>query len=520
KKLFSHLLSNQMYLFALAIFIVVIGAATIIENNYDTVTAKLLIYHAWWFELLMLYLIVLFILKVIREGFDIKKKYPHLVFHFSFILLFIGGGVTRHFGYEGTIHIIENEAVNVLYTAKPYFQVRVPEEQAEFTSKDPLYFSQLQDNDFHFEFKVKEGASLTVDYLDYIFYAKKSKVKEESDSGDFNYIPGTDRESDQDALYVNLTWKGKPYKTVLLYQDTLYIQPFRKFNFDGTILELTYGPKPRQLPFSIKLKDFKLSKYPGTAIPSASESRVVLIDERNSDVAEKEYIIAKNQVLDYDGYRFFQTSYDDDEKGTILSVNYDYYGTRITYLGYIFMTLGSILILVSKNSLFSKLDSKIKEVRAKRKAIILTAFFVAGTCTAGYSQKPIQKPISHDHAENFGQLLVQTYDGRFSTVHSLAIDVIHKISAKDKVNISGKGEMDAMHLFMDIVVDPDFWKDQNIIIVREKALRKMLGISGKHASFNQFFYPNNDYKLEKTVKNAYKKKASEQTALDRELIRV
>ncbi|MDH5399615.1 MAG: cytochrome c biogenesis protein CcsA, partial [Cyclobacteriaceae bacterium] len=48
----------------------------------------------------------------------------------------------------------------------------------------------------------------------------------------------------------------------------------------------------------------------------------------------------------------------------------------------------------------------------------------------------------------------------------------------------------------------------------------MLGISGKHASFNQFFYPNNDYKLEKTVKNAYKKKASEQTALDRELIRV
>lgn len=34
--------------------------------------------------------------------------------------------------------------------------------------------------------------------------------------------------------------------------------------------------------------------------------------------------IFMNNVLDYDQFRFFQSSYDQDEKGTILSVNHDF----------------------------------------------------------------------------------------------------------------------------------------------------------------------------------------------------
>jgi len=49
--------------------------------------------------------------------------------------------------------------------------------------------------------------------------------------------------------------------------------------------------------------------------------------------------IFMNHVLDYNGYRFFQSSYDQDEKGTILSVNNDP-GKWPTYLGYLLLGIG------------------------------------------------------------------------------------------------------------------------------------------------------------------------------------
>ncbi len=42
-----------------------------------------------------------------------------------------------------------------------------------------------------------------------------------------------------------------------------------------------------------------------------------------------------NNILSSGGYRFYQSSYDPDELGTVLSVNHDRWGTSVTYLGYI-----------------------------------------------------------------------------------------------------------------------------------------------------------------------------------------
>ena len=46
-----------------------------------------------------------------------------------------------------------------------------------------------------------------------------------------------------------------------------------------------------------------------------------------------------NNILNYGGFRFFQSSYDKDEKGTVLSVNHDKWGTIVTYIGYIFLAV-------------------------------------------------------------------------------------------------------------------------------------------------------------------------------------
>ncbi len=516
KRYFSSLFSSKASMILLFFFIVVIAIATFMEEKYDTATTKLLIYNAHWFELLMLLLVALFVVHVFKKKLFSKEKLPQLIFHLSFIVLFIGGGITRYFGYEANMHIVEEESVNVLYTLEPYFQLQIPGEDIEYSSQSPVHFSQIENNYFHLEFET-QGGLMEIEYSDYVFNARDLFLKLAGDEEKLQYMERNPDEKSPDALTIKVTYQGKSREVVLFYDDTRYIQPFKSFVFGNIQLEFTYGPKPIEIPFSLQLDKFTLSKYPGTNIPSASESRVTLIDQREN--LREQHLIAKNKVLDYDGYRFFQTSYDDDEKGTILSVNYDYYGTRITYFGYFLMLAGGLLILFSRKSHFSQLDTKIKQVREKRKALLTLFIILMGLNSFGLTQNKIQNPIHEEHADAFGHLLVQTYDGRFSSVHSLAVDVIHKISGKDQFDIPGKGKMDEMQIFLDMLVDPDFWTKQKIIVVREKALRDWLGLPGKYASFDDF-HENRSYKLNEQARSAFQKKAAEQTTLEREIIKV
>ncbi|MCK5704187.1 MAG: cytochrome c biogenesis protein ResB, partial [Cyclobacteriaceae bacterium] len=430
--------------------ILVIAIATFMEDHYDTATSKLLIYDAKWFEFLMFAILVLYIGKMFNNLLFSKEKLPQLILHFSFLFLFIGGGITRYFGFEANMHVLENESVNVLYTAEPYVQIRTSDKDIEYSSNSPLYFTQIGNNSFHLDFEINKGGKLEIDYQDYIFNAEEilGEGINEGNNEESKWVSGSSDTKSPDALIVIVTYKGKRHEAVLFYDDTRYTQPFQRFNFDDLQLELTYGPRPIDLPFALQLEEFTLSKYPGSNIPSASESKVLLIDDRVN--LKEEHLIYKNHVLDYDGYRFFQTSYDDDEKGTILSVNYDYYGTRISYFGYFLLILGALMILLSKKSHFSQLNKKIEKVRQKRKALLMTITLFVGISSVGFSQNKIQNPINVEHSENFGHLIVQTYDGRFTSVHSLASDVIHKISGKDNFTSAGKGEMNAMNTFLDM----------------------------------------------------------------------
>lgn len=241
------------------------------------------------------------------------------------------------------------------------------------------------------------------------------------------------------------------------------------------------GDKPVELPFSIRLNDFILDRYAGSMSPSSYASEVTLIDNRKN--LNEDHRIFMNNVLDYNMYRFFQSSYDTDEKGTVLSVNHDFYGTVVTYAGYLLLVLGFIFTLFNKNSRFLDLSRKIKEIRMKRKTgLLLTCLFMIFN-TVAFAQTNISPPVNRDQAEKFGHMLTQTFDGRFEPVHSLAYDVMHKISRKDKFEVAGKGDMDAVQVLMDMVLAPEFWKGQKIIYIREKPIRAFLGIDGKYASF-------------------------------------
>ena len=106
----------------------------------------------------------------------------------------------------------------------------------------------------------------------------------------------------------------------------------------------------QELPFSLKLKEFNIEYYPGSHDPSDYISKVVLKDSRNN--METEYTISMNKILKYDGYRFYQSSYDDDLRGSVLAVSHDPWGVGVTDTGYIVLLISLIGFFFQKNSGF------------------------------------------------------------------------------------------------------------------------------------------------------------------------
>ena len=141
----------------------------------------------------------------------------------------------------------------------------------------------------------------------------------------------TDREV-EDALYLKVNYNGKS-EDVSLLGGRGYINNPKKVTIDDLDFYLSYGSDEVQLPFSIKLNDFIAEKYPGTENSYSSfKSKVTVEDDKIFD-----YDIFMNNILNHKGYRFFQASFDPDEKGTVLSVNDDFWGTFITYAGYLLL---------------------------------------------------------------------------------------------------------------------------------------------------------------------------------------
>lgn len=58
------LYSTRTMTVLLLLYGISMAVATFVENDYDTPTAKTLVYNSTWFEILMLWLIVLFIANI------------------------------------------------------------------------------------------------------------------------------------------------------------------------------------------------------------------------------------------------------------------------------------------------------------------------------------------------------------------------------------------------------------------------------------------------------------------------
>lgn len=283
---------------------------------------------------------------------------------------------------------------------------------------------------------------------------------------------------------------------------------------NGINLDMVYGAEDIILPFKLKLREFQLDRYPGSNSPSSYASEVTLVDEKNN--VNMDYRIFMNNVLDYKGYRFFQSSYDRDEKGTILSVNKDKAGTIITYLGYFLLSLGMFWSIFNRNSYFIELLKRTGEIRDKRKGIttIILILLFLGTQN-GYAQND-RKSVDPDHAKEFGKLFVQDNSDRTKPYNTLTNELLRKISRKEKFL-----GLNSNQVFLGMIFNPVFWKDVKMIKVKNPGLKELLGMEGSYVSFNDLVnLEKNEYKLKSYIDEAFKKDPAQRNKFDKDVIAV
>ncbi|MDP3916162.1 MAG: cytochrome c biogenesis protein CcsA [Bacteroidota bacterium] len=496
----------------LMVFAIAIAYATFIENDYGTATAQALIYQSWWFEVLLILGAVNLAGSVFKYKLVNRKKWAILLFHLAFIAIIIGAGVTRYVGFEGNLHIREGESNNQVVSTESYITLKASVNGQEETTRTKVKFTPNTNNRYKETLEIA-GKTVTVENELFVPNAAETRMPDANGFRSLVQIPDKTGQGRIDAFTAIIT-SGNETQRMNVFGRDGNIYEAATGSINGIDFSISYGSIIRELPFSIYLREFQLERYPGSNSPSSYASEITLKDPAAS--VERPFRIYMNNILKYNGYRFFQSSFDQDEKGTILSVNQDYWGTMLSYLGYFLMTLGMVFTLFSPASRFQtliRLSSKLQNMRKAGKTLMLLVFLSSFGWTANdaFGANVTKK----QHISAFGKLLVLDNQGRIEPVNTLASDLLRKITKKDKWE-----GLSPVEFFMDMSANPDKWKNVPIIKVGNPELRKMLGISGDFVSFNQMFDQAGHYRLNDLVQQSYNKKQTTRNKFDKEVINV
>ncbi|WP_291118476.1 cytochrome c biogenesis protein CcsA [Flavobacterium sp. UBA6135] len=617
-KITSVLFSTKLMALLFIGFAAAMAAGTFIESYYNTDTARIWVYNAWWFEVIMVFFVINFIGNIKRYQLWRKEKWATLLIHMSFIFILVGAFVTRYISFEGMMPIREGATERIFYSDKAYLSVLVDGDyQGEMkrkTIEKPLILSQAASNDF----KINDNFDKTpfsIRYKKYIMNV--TETLKENENGEYyiklvessegtrheHYLKAGEVQNLHNILFafnkptpgaINVTMEGE--KLYLesafggdfmrmadqlkgnVYKDSLQVLQLRSlYNLGGTQfvfpeppikglkefqsnndwkdlqsddalmvtveangeskevtlvgakgkmgipesfklgdLEFTllFGSKVYELPFGIKLNDFIAERYPGTLNNYASfESKVTVVDNGNDFDAR----IFMNNILDHRGYRFFQASFHPDEKGTVLSVNHDFWGTWITYIGYFLLYLALMVIMFDKNTRFADLKRKLEKVKLKKAGLSIIAFLVVTTSAFAQeslhnAKKPslseieafVEKNIaSKEHAAKFGALVIQDQGGRMKPVNTFSSELLRKVSKSDHY----KG-FNSDQVFLSMSQYPFYWMEIPIIYLKKgnDSIRKIIGVDkeAKFAPFVNFFDKNGNYLLSDLVDEATK----------------
>lgn len=611
-KFLSAILGTRAALVYLALFAAAVGGATFVENDFGTSTAQSVVYQAWWFELLLVLFggSVLFQMKSFRMMK--RKQYATLLFHISILIILLGSGVTRIWGWEGMLHVREGASNATVLSRDTYIGVRVARGEEAYQSEHKVFASSLAGGT-HFSKELSspigtysfECVETLVDpkaiiseeggkgALQVVFggsngrlervltpespiqqgnvamYWSNAKpsfdrpfvVRESSggleiasvyamnrrimatgaetelppnvwhplefralhssnagqfvfsdyeSNGSFAWESGNRKINSSSTVGLKLAIVGSTLNdTILVFGAQGWVGEPVVVRDGENVIEVTFGSTEKTLPFSIALDDFQMTRYPGTDAPATFASEVRVQDPLASE--ELGYNIHMNHILDYGGYRFFQSSYDQDEMGSYLSVNHDFYGTWITYIGYILLTLGMVLALFSRSTRFAMLRK-----RASGTLKVAIALLMLNTTLHAQPSQSGEKStvVASAHAEKVSRIFVQDFRGRIKPMHTLSREVLRKISGKEQID-----DLTADQFILSAALYPENWYAVPLIKQgKSPVLFELLGTHEKLVSYDQFFNDQGQYILRDLVREAQGKKPTDKNANDKAVI--
>ena len=612
-RLLSILFSNRTTAALLILFSLAMGIGTFIESAHDTPTAKVMVYNAWWFELMIILLAANFVGNIKKYRLLRVEKWPILLLHISWILIIVGAGITRYLGNEGIMPIREGEFSDTYLSEKTYLSVSVIGERNGQSVLKPLessYIFSEKTNNFkksHWRHDFN-GIPINIEYVDYIKGAEEGlvedangdnylKIVESGDGsrhnhflkegevasihnilfslnfptdgaininfedgkysidspfegsflvmasqeqgviepnkkynlklrtlyniaglqfvfpdplikGNYQIVPAEDKDNaTQDALTIAISTQGITENITVLGGKGA-INPPKRTQIGDLQFDVKYGSKEVKLPFSLKLNDFIADKYPGTEKSYSSfMSKVTVLDQPTFD-----YDIYMNHILNYKGYRFFQASFDPDEKGTVLSVNNDSAGTIVTYIGYFLLYIGLLGLLFFGKTRFKKLAKMLEEIRLKKATLIIFSLISFTFSLAQHNNNTpnfnsdsliLAQAFDKKQAMKFGKLIIQDSGGRMKPANTFASELIRKVS-----NSESYKNLDANQVLLSITQNPLLWYNTPFVYLKRgnDSLRKIVGVGvkEKYAAFSSFFDTQGNYKLAPVLEQAYK----------------
>ena len=238
--------------------------------------------------------------------------------------------------------------------------------------------------------------------------------------------------------------------------------------------------RPLPLPFGVSLTGFRIDCYPGTQAPMDYVSSLTLTDGDRTFAGR----VSMNRICSHRHYRFFQSGYDADGQGTTLAVSYDPWGIGITHAGYLLMALAWIIFFVSGRTTFRAL---LRHPALQRGAML---FLMVAALPLQTFARPGTLP--REQARAFGRLYVY-YNDRICPLQTLARDFTVKLYGSDTYQ-----GLTAEQVFTGWLFFYDDWKNEPFIRVRDKAVRRLLGVDGSYVRLSDFV-DRNGYKLDSAL---------------------
>lgn len=223
------------------------------------------------------------------------------------------------------------------------------------------------------------------------------------------------------------------------------------------------------LPEDIKLERFEVLYYPGGVAPRDYVSHL--------SVAGKPFTVSMNNILDLRGYRFCQSSFD-SSGATVLSVNHDPYGMPLSYAGYAMFAVGGLLVLVAPRGRF----------RMLLRSLVVVALLLASGGVGASASKIAGVPLSTADSLKTRQVV---YGGRTVTFNTLSRDVVTKLYGKPSYRgLSPEQTLLSLRLY------PGEWKNEPLLLVKDRRVRDALGLQGKYAALSDLFDSVGNYRVE------------------------